>query len=139
MKKARNIFLLLLTSWLTLYNCDNERYQIVPYVPVSFTINLNIWNDLTVPGNSVYFDGPGYAGVIIYCEYPGSYYAFDAACTHEISIDCKITCDGVMATCPCCGSQFVLLSGGNPIKAPATKPLQPYHISVTNNLLRVYN
>ena len=135
--RTRIIFLLV--TIMTLFCCDDERYQIVPYVPVSFTINLNIWNDLTVPGNSVYFEGPGFAGVVVYCEFPGSYYAFDAACTYEISRDCRITCDGVVATCPCCKSQFVLLSGGNPIKTPASKPLQPYHVSVINNLLRIYN
>lgn len=129
---------MILLAGFLLVTCDDED-QIIPYVPVSFSVNLNVVNDLNVPGNSVYFAGPGFGGVIIYCELPGSYYAFDAACTHEVSAGCKVKNDGVLGTCPCCGSQFILMGGGYPSKGPATFPLQSYHVSVMNNFLRVYN
>jgi Rieske Fe-S protein len=120
-------------------SCDKEKNRIIPYVPVSFEVNLNVVNELTVPGNSVYFSGPGYAGVIVYCELQGSYYAYDAACTNEISTGCIIKNEGVLGTCPCCKSQFVLMGGAYPAKGPASFPLQQYHVSVMNNILRVYN
>jgi len=131
-------FILFFTVFLGV-GCNKETNKIIPYVPVRFEINLNIVNELNVPGNSVYFSGCGYAGVIIYCEMQGSYYAFDAACTNEISTGCHIKNEGVLGICPCCNSQFVLMGGGYPAKGPATFPLQQYHVSVMNNILKVYN
>jgi Rieske Fe-S protein len=135
--KGKILWVILLTGFLSV-TCDKEE-NIIPYVPVSFSVNLNVVNDLNVPGNSVYFAGPGFGGVIIYCELPGSYYAYDAACTHEISSACKVKNDGVLGTCACCGSQFILMGGGYPSKGPATFPLQSYHVSVMSNILRIYN
>lgn len=126
-------FVLLVTG------CDKENNRIIPYVPVSFEVNLNIVNDLRVPGNSVFFAGPGFAGLIVYCEQPGIYTAYDAACTNEISARCIIRNEGVLGTCPCCGSQFVLTGGAYPAKGPASFPLQQYHVSYMNNIVRVYN
>jgi len=122
------------------FSCRNDQNTIIPFVPVSFTVNLNIVNDLNVPGNSVFFPGVGYGGVVVYCEMPGSYYAFDATCTYEVSNTCIVENDGVLGTCPCCGSQFVFLSGSYPSKGPAAMPLKQYNVSQLNNFtLRVYN
>ncbi|HKJ78889.1 MAG TPA: Rieske 2Fe-2S domain-containing protein, partial [Prolixibacteraceae bacterium] len=100
----------------------------------------NIANELQIPGNSVLFPTWGFGGVIVYCELPGTYYAFDATCTHEISRTCTVENEGVLATCPCCESQFILLSGAYPSSGPATVPLKQYNISVVNDfILRVYN
>jgi Rieske Fe-S protein len=120
--------------------CDDIQESPVPDVYVSFTINLNIVNQLNVPGNSVYFAGMGYGGVIVYCETPGSYYAFDATCTYEPTRRCIVENDGVLADCPCCGSQFVLIGGAYPTRSPATLPLKQYNVSIINSTtLRVYN
>jgi nitrite reductase/ring-hydroxylating ferredoxin subunit len=137
-----NKWKLLLTGWvsiLVLLSCGDDRNKIIPYVPVSFMIDLNIVNDLTVPGNSVLFPGYGYGGVIVYCEFQGSYYAYDAACTQEVSQSCILKNEGILATCPCCKSQFLLLSGAYPSSGPATFPLQPYQVSMSGNKLHVYN
>lgn len=121
-------------------SCEDIQESPIPDVYVSFTINLNIVNQLNVPGNSVYFAGMGFGGVIVYCESPGSYYAFDAACTLEASRSCIVKNEGVLATCPCCGSQFVLIGGAYPTQPPATLPLKQYNVSVINSYtLRVYN
>ena len=121
-------------------SCDKTQNTPIPYVPVSFNINLTIANDLTVPGNSVYFPNVGYGGIVVYCELPGSYYAFDATCTYEVSRTCIVQNNGVMAECPCCESQFVLLSGAYPSKGPAEMPLKQYNVSLVNEFtLRVYN
>jgi len=131
------IFLILQFS---VFSCRKEQNTIIPYVPVSFTVNLNIVNDLNVPGNSVYFPGVGYGGIVVYCEVPGSYYAFDATCTNEVSNTCIVKNVGVLGTCPCCGSQFIFLSGAYPSKGPAELPLKQYNVSQLNNsTLRVYN
>ena len=135
------ILSLLLLNFLTVFlSCDKLNNSPVPYVNVNFAVNLNIVNELNIPGTSVCFPHYGYGGVIIYCELPGSYLAFDATCTEEISSDCRLKNDGVVAECPCCGSTFILIDNGYPGKGPATIPLKQYHVSLINNFeLRVYN
>ena len=133
-------FLLFLFLVFSFPSCDKVNQSPIPDVYVSFTVNLFIVNELNVPGNSVYFPGVGFGGVIVTCESPGSWYAFDAACTEEASQNCIVQNDEVLADCPCCGSQFVLIGGGNPTKPPATLPLKQYNVSLINNsLLRIYN
>jgi Rieske Fe-S protein len=77
--------------------------------------------------------------VIVYCEFQGSYYAYDAACTHEVSQTCSLTTEGILASCPCCKSKYILLGSALPSSGPATHPLQPYHVSVSGNRLIIYN
>jgi nitrite reductase/ring-hydroxylating ferredoxin subunit len=138
--KRTKYFILLLLLVLNLVSCDKEYNSVIPNVPVSFTINLNIINELTVPGNSVFFQNVGFAGVVVYCELPGSYYAFDAACTNEIRNTCRVLNEGVSGTCECCSSQFLFLSGGSVLEGPAISPLKQYQVSFLNSsTLRVYN
>ncbi len=123
-----------------LVSCDKIQDSQVPNVPFSFNINLDINNALKIPGNSMFFAGVGYGGVIVYCELPDSYYAYDATCTHEISQTCKIENDGVLGTCSCCGSEFILIGGAFPSSGPAAAPLKQYKVSqVNSSTLRVYN
>jgi Rieske Fe-S protein len=129
------LFLALLSS-----SCDKINESPIPDVPVYFEVNLTIANELNVPGNSLFFPGQGFGGVIVYCEVPGSWYAFDAACTYEASRSCIVKSEGVLADCPCCKSQFVLLSGASPIKGPAALNLKQYNVSVVSSfLIRIYN
>jgi nitrite reductase/ring-hydroxylating ferredoxin subunit len=138
--KSRKYFISFLFLFLFSLSCDKINDYPIPDVPVSYFINLNIANDLTVPGNSVYFGNAGFGGLIVYCEMPGSWYAFDAACTYEASATCIVKNEGVLAECPCCKSQFVLLSGAYPTRSPASLPLKQYNVSIVNNFtLRIYN
>lgn len=121
------------------FSCDTIDSQ-VPDVPFSFTINLNNFNALQIPGNSVLFEGIGFGGVIVTCETFESYFAYDATCTHEISQNCKLEIDGVLGICPCCESKYVLYYAAYPSSGPAIAPLKQYQISFVNNFtLRVYN
>jgi Rieske Fe-S protein len=121
-------------------SCDKIQDSQVPNVPFTLTINLTINNELTIPGNSKFFPGVGYGGVIVYCELPDSYYAFDATCTHEISQNCKVVNSGVLGKCSCCKSEFILLGGGYPASGLAAAPLKQYSVSRVNSFtLRVYN
>lgn len=139
LKRAKNLISFFFLA-IAVSSCDKIIESPIPDVYVSFPINLVIANDLNVPGNSVYFPGPGFGGVIVYCEMPGSWYAFDAACTYEASRSCIVKNEGVLADCPCCGSQFVLLSGAYPTTSPASIPLKQYNVSKMNeSTLRVYN
>ena len=121
-------------------SCDKIQDSQVPNVPFNLMINLTINNELTIPGNSKFFPGVGYGGVIVYCELPDSYYAFDATCTHEISQTCKVINSGVTGECKCCKSEFILLGGGYPANGPAAAPLRQYSVSKVNSFtIRVYN
>ncbi len=140
MQKAFRILVVWIIGTVFLFACDKEKFRVIPYVPVYLTINLNIVNDLMVPGNSVFIGGQGYGGIVVYCFEPGNiYYAYDGACTHEISTTCRVKNEGVLATCNCCGSQFFLMGEAYPSKGPATFPLQQYQTSVMGNILRVFN
>lgn len=136
LKRGKYLFIFILFSLLNT-TCSEIDSQI-PDAPVALEIDLNLLNELTIPGNSMYFPGQGFGGVIVYCELEGSYYAFDAGCTHEISSGCKVEPEGLTGTCSCCGSQFIFI-GGNPIEGLASAPLKQYHVSVYGNLLHVYN
>jgi len=138
LKKVKIFIFILMIAVLTV-SCDKNQNSLIPSVPVSLTIDLNIINDLTVPGNSRFFSEVGYSGIIVYCELPGSWYAFDATCTHEISTTCKVENEGILGTCSCCGSQYVFV-GGTPSKGPAALPLKQYNVAVINSSkIRVYN
>lgn len=132
--------LFLLGLFIASNSCDKIQDSQVPDIPFSFTINLVNQNELTIPGNSMFFPGPGFGGVIVFCELPDTYYAYDAACTYEISQTCKVANSGVLGECSCCQSKFLFSGGGYPAKGPAAAPLRQYKVSRMNSFtLRVYN
>ena len=138
-KRGRFLFSFAVMFVITL-SCDKIQDSQVPNVPFFFTINLTIANELTIPGNSVYFPGGGYGGVIVYCADIDEYYAYDATCTYEINQTCKVKNSGVLGECPCCGSKFLFTGGAYPAKGPAAAPLRQYNVSKINSFtLRVYN
>lgn len=139
LKKGKFLFFLFILI-IASYSCDKIQDSQVPSVPFSFTINLTIANELTIPGNSLYFPGGGYGGVIVYCADLDEYYAYDATCTYEINQTCKVKNSGVLGECSCCKSQFLLTGGAYPAKGPAAAPLRNYQVSKVNSFtLRVYN
>ena len=136
--KSGNYLLIFTLFVLMNSSCQDGIDSQIPDVPVNLMLDLSLWNELTVPGNSLYFQGQGFGGVIVYCELEGSYYAFDAACTNEVSSNCKVANEGATGTCSCCESKFVFI-GGYPTDGPASAPLKQYHTSFFGNTLRVYN
>jgi hypothetical protein len=69
--KCMKYFIFFLFLVLSVPSCDKINESPIPDVYISFTINLNIYNDLNVPGNAMYFPGAGIGGVIISCFEPG--------------------------------------------------------------------
>ena len=132
-------------------SCDDVNENPFPDVQVYFTVNLIVDNDVSVPGNSIFFPGVGYGGIITYCFQYDQYYAFDATCTYEISPSCVVVkaenpqlcpclLDNFILTCPCCGSEFSAIDGSI-LKGPASLPLKQYNVAVFNNYttLRIQN
>lgn len=121
-----------------MYSSCDEIDSEIPDVWVGLNLDLGLYNELTVPGNSAYFPNQGFGGVIVYCEIEGSYYAFDAACTNEINPSCRVINDGAVGKCSCCESEYIFI-GGTVLKGPAAAPLKQYNTSLSGNILRVYN
>ncbi|MGQ8336019.1 hypothetical protein ACUNWD_05665 [Sunxiuqinia sp. A32] len=120
--------------------CKDDFNSSIPYVRVSMQINLIQYNDLTVPSNSLVFPA-GYGGIIVTNNGFG-FNACDAACPYEVDPQCKVVPDGGgTATCPCCGSQYLLLEGGSLLSGtgPSTEPLKPYSVQQSGSSLIVTN
>lgn len=127
--------------------CNEEQISKIPYREVEFSFPLSNYIELNIPGNYIVFPNAGYAGIIVFCESvnPNMYSAYDAACTYDISRNCSLlqegAIDGVIATCPCCSSEYSLFGGGYVIsKGPAAEPLKRYRTQLLSGTrLRIYN
>lgn len=124
------------------YSCKDDYNSSIPYVRVNFSIPLANNNDLLIPGNCVYFSA-GYGGVIVmYTDlYYSPYYAFDAACPYEADPACRITVEGGIGTCSCCGTQYNLWDGGSVLigTGPGIEPLKQYQVTRSDNRLYITN
>ncbi len=95
---------------------------------------------LNVPGGAVLIAGYGVEGLILYRESDGSYAAYDRCSAYLPQNHCAVTLDAGNFTCtdPCSGSKWSLIDG-TPVKAPATRSLREYSISVSNFEVYVSN
>src|SRR5476651_1348874 len=114
------------------FGCGKTSQSNIPSVPVSFTATLSDprLTALNAYGGAVYITG-GVAGIIIYREPDGTYAAYDRCSSYQPQNKCAVTLDdtGFTVTDPCSGSKFSL-TDGSPVKAPATKSLRSYSITV---------
>lgn len=126
--------------------CKDDYTSIIPYVPINMNINPINLIELKIPGGSFYFKNAGFGGVIVVNNWGDAttpFLAFDAACTYEVSSLTRVAVKengSVTATCPKCGSQFMLFGGnGSPNIGPATEPLRQYQTSYIGGLITVRN
>ena len=125
--------------------CKDDYTSVIPYVYVNMPVNPTNFIEFNIPGGSVYFPKAGYGGIIVFRDLVDSsnpFLAYDASCTYEVSSTVRVTAkdDSGIATCPVCGSQFILFSGnGAPIKGPASEPLKQYHTSFVGGRILVRN
>src|ERR1700748_246505 len=114
----------------------------IPNVSVNFELPLSDprLTGLNIAGGVVLISGYGVAGLIIYREPDGSYVAYDRCSSYQPEKHCAVTVDqpGFTATDPCSGSMFSM-ADGTPVKAPATKSLRQYAVSVSNFEIFVSN
>jgi nitrite reductase/ring-hydroxylating ferredoxin subunit len=125
-----------------LVSCGKEDSSYIPSVSVNFQAPLTDprLNKLGSPGSAVAISGYGVAGLIIYRTTGGGYVAYDRCSSYQPEKRCAVTLDdtNLTATDPCSGSKF-LLSDGSPVKAPATRSLRTYFVTVSNFNLIVSN
>ncbi|HKJ43896.1 MAG TPA: hypothetical protein VKA27_17495 [Sunxiuqinia sp.] len=117
--------------------CKDNYNTSIPYVDVNFSINLVNHNALTTVGTPVFFNG-GYGGIVV-INTGTSYSAYDVTCPYEVDFKCRVEADGVIATCPCCGSQYNLLEGGYVVNGPSAEPLKQYHVNASGDILHITN
>ncbi len=156
MANWRNIIaLLLLVSFLN--SCYDNYVSSVPTMPVSLKIDFT--GEYATFKNSTnefrYFEKPvfeadriGFAGIIVYSgvnfDDNGNsiYYAFDMACTYELTRDAKVyplTDDFGKVKCSKCGTVYDLTTGfGLPVSGKSTERLRKYKVTVNENFLYVY-
>jgi len=125
-------------------SCKKDYTSVVPYVVVNENFNPTNYIELNISGGSVYIPNAGYGGLIIFRDLVDSsnpFLAFDATCTYEVSSLIRVKADGNgIATCPKCGSQFILFGGnGSPVKGPASEPLKQYRTSFDGGRIVVRN
>lgn len=142
--KVYKTVLLVFFLLIGLNGCKKDYVSIVPYVYVNFSFNPTSYIELNIPGGSVYLSNVGYGGIVVFRDLTDSsnpFLAFDASCTHEVSQKTRVTADGSgIATCPVCGSQFILFGGnGSPTKGPAVEPLKQYRTSYVGGMITVRN
>lgn len=141
MKKWLKILMIILPITFLSSMCETNNGLVIPYIRVD--LHLNIYGELGNPAPTTYklIEG-GISGIIIYCEDIGVYHAYDRTCTqwpdHSIQVAEDSVFSGVF-TCSECESQYLLLTGADPISGPATFGLKEYYTAIDGSLLHVYN
>jgi hypothetical protein len=153
------LFLILLVFALALNGCKKSKYDVIPYSPVNFSLDLNdpeFFNLNSLGGsdtidahtnnwgiNAAGFDGNG---IIIYSTgypFPNEFYAFDRTCPHDyevngLSIKVSIK-DIIYAECPKCKTRYALPANGTPSSGIGRYPLKNYKTSFDGRYIHVWN
>jgi len=130
----------ILVALLFLSTC-NTKDDYIQEVYVEEYVDLSLYGDLQVSGNSIFIEG-GVEGIIIYHGIGNDYKVYDRNCSYEPSLSCsKIdSVDAGIAYCGCCPSAFLLSNDANVLNSPALLPLKAYNWSLgNNNMLRIFN
>jgi hypothetical protein len=138
----RTVTLCALAGLLLQTRC-NRDVQDIPYVPVDFTLNVNLpaYMNLNVPTGYVLVAG-GSRGIVVYRYTTDTFVALDRHSTYDIAAGCQVQVsdDGIFLQDPdtCSTSQWYIFDG-TVAEGPATLSLQRYYTSWNPPILRVYN
>jgi len=144
--KAKLKYLLqLIILLVVIFGCSKDQDQIVPYVRVDLTINLQLpqFIALNSVNNAVPYPNAGYNhnGVIIYRNSTDEFTAYDATCPKHL--DTKVSAvtldDGGSAgtaTCPECKTVYYFFNYAYPSKG---YPLKQYRVTKSGNILFITN
>ncbi len=139
MRYRLSVFLIAIVA---LVSCGKDSGSYVPSVPVNFQAPLSDprLSKLNAVGGAVTISGYGVSGLLLYHNADGSYEAYDRCSSYLPENRCAVNIDdtGFTATDPCSGSKFSL-TDGSPVKAPATRSLKQYSVTVSNFVIFVSN
>lgn len=102
----------------------------VPNVLVSANINVSngLYAALQNVGGWEYVSG-GYDGILVFCNGPGTYLAFDMGCPYDCETNTKaviqVQTGAITAKCPVCGTTYSIYSGAV-TKGPGSIALKQY-------------
>jgi nitrite reductase/ring-hydroxylating ferredoxin subunit len=115
----------------------------VPNVSVNFTVDVDAggYANLLVAGGWMYVSG-GYDGILLYCQTPGNYIAYDRGCPYDCETNAKaiitVQTGGITAVCPVCGTTYSMLNG-TITKGPGSIALKQYQTNFDGTNLTVSN
>lgn len=141
--RTLRLFSCVLLAGLLLSTRCNRDVQDIPYVPVDFTLNVNLpaYMNLSVPTGYVLVAG-GSRGIVVYRYTSDTFVAFDRHSTSDIAAGCQVQVsdDGIFLVDPdtCSTSQWYIFDG-TVAQGPATLSLHRYYTSWNPPILRVYN
>ena len=119
----------------------NDPQQFIPYVPVDFSVNVNLpaYLDLSVPSGHVLVNG-GSQGIILYRYTLDQFVALDRHSTFDIPANCQVEVaeDGLLITDPCSNSEWLIIDG-SVVSGDAVYPLHQYSTQWNDPVLRVFN
>lgn len=102
----------------------------IPYQPFpDIVLNLNLPENFVLKNKgSVKLLNGGVRGIIVYCQDPGVYRAYERNCSFHPNDACatvNVDNSNLFMVDPCCNSSFEF-STGNPTGGAAWRPLQQY-------------
>ena len=134
------VLYLSLFTILLVQSCGKES-DYVADVPIDIKIypSSPSYSKLTGVGGYVTIAG-GVAGIILYKKTTGQIVAYDRCSSYNPEGKCAVNVNepSITATDPCSGSLFSLEDGSS-LKAPATRPLKQYQVTVTSSQISIFN
>jgi len=133
---------LFIVLFITLSSCgaDEEENSFLPNQVVNVQINMNLYPELQIIGNSLELDQNigGIKGLIIYNTGTG-YVAFDRACPHIALQECaKMNIEGMYMVCGCDNKRFQIIDGA-PEDGNIQHAARAYIATKTGNILYIRN
>jgi hypothetical protein len=140
MPKRAFITGLFLLGIITSCKKDSTNTGGVPNVYVNFTaiVGSGGYSNLLNPLGWDYAGFVGYQlnGIILYCQSPGNYLAFDRSCPYDCQTNSKavivVLSGNIQAKCPVCGTVYSLIGGGAN-SGPGTVALKQYYTNYTDS------
>ena len=126
---------------LLIASCNSKDNYIADfYVNILVDLNLPLYSDLQVSGNSIFIEG-GVEGIIIYHGVGNDYKVYDRNCSYEPSLACSHidSVNAGIAYCGCCTSAFLLAQDGAAANSPALLPLKKYYWTLSGSQMRISN
>lgn len=129
-------------------NCGKTTVERNPYLPdvrLNYQINLNLpqYDPLRYAGGSLFIEGVGLNGVLVFNINGNQYVAWEASCAnHPLETCSKLEIQGVLAQCTCEGHQYSLATGqllNPPENVSSPYALVYYQILKNNSILTLTN